>query len=95
MSNALVEAFACGTAVVATDIAANREICDDGVNSILVPVGEAPKLARAVTDIFNSPELANTLGAEARRKAENELSIEKMVLAYLETYEEVLLSAAK
>lgn len=93
MSNALVEAFACGAAIVATDIPANAEICTDRVNSLLVPVGDSGLLAAAVSEIFASPQLASDLGAAARKKAQEELTVDRMITAYLETYQEMLLSS--
>lgn len=92
MSNALVEAFACGASIVASDIAANREICDDGVNAVLVPVGNVEALAGAVSDIFDSPELGRRLGKAARQKAESQLSIDAMVDAYLAVYRKAISS---
>lgn len=90
MSNSLVEAFACGCAVVATDIPANTEICKSGINSLTVETGDPVSLADAINAIFDSPELGKTLGIEARRLAELELSVDTMVDSYLSTYHELL-----
>lgn len=49
--NAIVEALACGTAVVATDCPYGpREILADGRYGTLVPVGDADALARAIRE---------------------------------------------
>ncbi|MFO7179161.1 MAG: glycosyltransferase [Pseudomonadota bacterium] len=54
-SNAMVEAMACGTRVVATDCPSGpAEILDWGKFGALVPVGDAPALARAVDDVLRS-----------------------------------------
>ena len=90
MSNALVEAFSCGATIVATDIAANREICIDGVNAILVPVDDPGALAEAILTVFDSAELSRRLGENARAKAEKELSIETMVDSYIKCYREIV-----
>lgn len=86
MSNALVEAFSCGAAIVATDIPGNAELCIDRVNSLLVPVGDSTALACAVIKIFGSSELAGVLGAAARNMAEEKLTVDNMVSKYLEAY---------
>jgi len=86
MSNALVEAFACGAAIVATDIEANKEICVDGENSILVPVGDAERLADAIANVLDSADLAERIGTSARRKAEQDLSVDTMVTRYIASY---------
>lgn len=90
MSNSLVEAFACGGAIVATDIPANREICEHDVNSLLVPVGDTQALASAIIKVFDSLELGKKLGAAARQKAADELSVDRMVSAYLQTYSDAI-----
>ena len=94
MSNALVEALACGAAIVATDIPGNAELCTDGENALLVPVGDRAATVNAILQILGSPSLAERLGKAARAKAEEQLSVERMVDAYLDTYREMLASAA-
>ena len=90
MSNSLVEAFACGCAIVASDIPANTEICKHRVNSLTVAAGDPVSLADAVITIFESPELAKGLRIEARRLAEMKLSVDTMVDKYLATYVELV-----
>lgn len=90
MSNALVEALACGAAIVATDIPGNAEICKDGENALLVRPGDAGALAAAIIDVLGSPELARRLGAAARRTAEEKLTVERMLDAYLAAYRAML-----
>jgi glycosyltransferase involved in cell wall biosynthesis len=90
MSNSLVEAFACGTAIVATDIPANREICVDGENSLLVPVRDSDALATALIRLSADPNLARTLGRNARELAESSLSLDRMVDGYLGLYRRLL-----
>jgi glycosyltransferase involved in cell wall biosynthesis len=90
MSNALVEAIAAGASIVATDIPANRELCNDGLDSLLVPVGDADALAEAISKVFSSEETAVAIGKAARRKAEAELSVDRMIDSYMATYEKAL-----
>ncbi len=90
MSNALVEAFACGAAIVATDIPSNQEICEDGINALLVPVADSKSLSDAIISVLDSAELGQRLGQEARQKAERELSVDAMVDEYLATYRQTL-----
>jgi len=48
ISNALLEAMACGLPCVATRIDGNRHVLTDGHNGLLVPPGDADKLAQAI-----------------------------------------------
>jgi glycosyltransferase involved in cell wall biosynthesis len=94
MSNALVEALACGAAIVATDIPGNTELCLDRENALLVPVGDVVATAAAIEEILTSSKLAEQLGKAARRTAEKRLSVDRMVSAYVATYQAMLASKA-
>jgi glycosyltransferase involved in cell wall biosynthesis len=86
MSNSLVEAMAAGAAIVTTDIPANRELIESGIEGLLVPPGNDKALAAAIVRVLSSPELAHRLGRSAREKAEGELGLDRMVSRYLQLY---------
>ncbi|MBX7054538.1 MAG: glycosyltransferase family 4 protein [Pyrinomonadaceae bacterium] len=90
MSNALVEAFACGASIIASDIKANAEICVNEVNSLLVEPGNVSALTDSILRLLDEREFANRLGKAARKQAEDTLSVDTMVAAYLETYKMAL-----
>ena len=52
----LTEAFAAGTPVIASDIAGYRDVVRDGIDGLLVPVGDAQALAEALRDLYEEPE---------------------------------------
>ena len=66
----LTEAFAAGTPVVASDIAGYRDVVADGVDGLLVPRGDATRLAETLRDLALDPERTAQLGAGAARSAE-------------------------
>ncbi|RIK67892.1 MAG: hypothetical protein DCC65_05320 [Planctomycetota bacterium] len=66
MSNALLEAMACGVACVATDVGGNREAIDDGVTGRLVRPGCADSLACALAELLSESHVRKQLGAAAR-----------------------------
>ena len=66
----LTEAFAAGTPVVASDIAGYRDVVGHGRDGLLVPRGDATRLAEALRDLALDPALTHRLGVEAGRSAE-------------------------
>jgi GalNAc-alpha-(1->4)-GalNAc-alpha-(1->3)-diNAcBac-PP-undecaprenol alpha-1,4-N-acetyl-D-galactosaminyltransferase len=68
--NALLEAMACGCAVVSTACPTGpAEIIDDGVSGLLVPVDDAATLAAAIDRLLADDTLRDKLAAEAVRSA--------------------------
>ncbi|MCO5164812.1 MAG: glycosyltransferase family 4 protein [Planctomycetes bacterium] len=62
----VVEAFATGTPVVASDLPAIREVAGDGAK--LVPPGDAEALAAALLEVTSQPELAEALRERGRAR---------------------------
>ncbi|MDO8881017.1 MAG: glycosyltransferase family 4 protein [Coriobacteriia bacterium] len=70
----LLEAAALGRPIVACDVDGIREMFADGVEIALVPQGNAPALAEAVSALLDDPEHARTLGKAARLRAIDDYS---------------------
>lgn len=83
---AIVEAMACGLAVISTDAAGVRDIVVDGENGCLLPPGDAPKLADAVELLLRDPHLRTRLGDAARQRAERYAEA-TIVARYIELFE--------
>ncbi len=66
----VLEAMACGLCVVSTDVGGIPYLLEDGVDSLLVPRGDAAACAAAVERLLKDDALAARLSAAARRKAE-------------------------
>jgi phosphatidylinositol alpha-mannosyltransferase len=66
----LTEAFAAGTPVVASDIAGYRAVVTDRRDGVLVPRGDATKLAETLRDLALDPARVERMGAAAGAAAE-------------------------
>ncbi len=68
MPNSIMEAMALGIPVIATDCPCGgpAELIQDGVNGLLVPVGDAFALADAFRSILEDADFERKLGEEAR-----------------------------
>ena len=75
----ILEAMAMAKPIIATNIDGITEQITDGVNGILVPPKDPSALAKGVIRVLNNKELAMTMGLSARKKVEQEFSVEKMV----------------
>ncbi|MGX5659512.1 glycosyltransferase family 4 protein [Castellaniella ginsengisoli] len=74
----VLEAMAIGRAVVTTDAPGCRETVIDGVNGYLVPVRSSDGLADAMRRFLVEPSLANEMGEQARRIAEDRYEVRRV-----------------
>lgn len=66
----LLEAMACGTPVVASDIDGYRWVINPGVEGLLVPPRNSRHLAEAIISLANDPSRRKAMGQAGRKKAE-------------------------
>ncbi|MCD0484325.1 glycogen synthase [Streptacidiphilus sp. ASG 303] len=91
-----LEAMACGTAVVASDVGGIPEVVDHGRTGLLVPcreddpAGFEAGLAASVNALVGDPERAAAMGAEGRRRAEEEFGWDAVARRTVALYEELL-----
>jgi len=85
-----LEAMAAGKPVVVTRCGGPQEVVEDGRTGYMVPPADAEALAEKITELLGAPERAAELGARARRKIEDEFSVEEMIARYEELYGRVL-----
>lgn len=74
----VLEAMACGRAVITTDAPGCRETVTPGDNGFLVPVGDAPALAEAMERFILEPELARSMGLRSRALAEEKYDVRRV-----------------
>ena len=71
----VIEGMAAGKPVIATDGGALPEIVVPGETGILVPMGDAPAMARAIQDILNDKARAQRMGAAGQRRVQERFTI--------------------
>jgi glycosyltransferase involved in cell wall biosynthesis len=87
---AIMQAMACGIPVVSTTVGAIGEAVEAGVSGLLVEPASPPALAAALGALRDSMELRRRISLEARRKAEREFGLERMIDAMETVFRSVL-----
>lgn len=90
----LIEAAACGRAVVTTDHPGCRDAIEPDTG-VLVSIKDSTALADAIERLIKSPDLRKSMGLAGRKLAEAEFSIETVVNRHLEIYAELTLKDDK
>ncbi len=93
MSNALLEAMACGLPVIATDVGGNAEVIEAGRSGLLVPVDDPTQLARQMERLIADPRLRASLAREGRLHVQRCHDSRQCAAAYGSAYQR--LAAAK
>lgn len=84
----VLEAFACGTPVVASDLGGAGELIVPGVDGALVPANDPPALAAALEPFLADPARARALGRAGRAKVEVAFAPERHLHGLDEVYAE-------
>jgi glycosyltransferase involved in cell wall biosynthesis len=77
--NSVLEAFAAGVPVVATNAGGLPEMVKDGETGLLTPVADPPAMAAAIVRLALDRSLGARLAEAGRRLVESEYTVERMV----------------
>lgn len=86
----LIEAAACGRAVITTDVPGCRDAITPGITGVLVQVKNATDLADAIQNLIESPDQLLRMGEAGRELAEDAFTIERVVDQHMRIYQELL-----
>jgi len=86
----LVEAAACGRAIVTTDMPGCRDAIIPNITGILVPAKKADILADTIYDLILDDKLRISLGVAGRKFAEDVFDINSIVNQHIDIYDEFL-----
>lgn len=87
LPKSLIEAAACGRAVVTTDVPGCRDAIEPNETGLLVPVRDAHALADAIERLAEDAALRQSMGAAGRVLAEREFNIERVARIHVELYD--------
>ncbi|WP_129779392.1 glycosyltransferase [Peristeroidobacter soli] len=83
----VVEAFACGTPVVASRLGSLAEIVREGINGRLFTAGDPQALSTAVRAMFDAPDALKQMRKNAREEFEARYSAEASFQALVQIYQ--------
>ena len=93
LSIALLEAAACGLAIVASKVGGNPEIIADGVRGLLVAPGDAEALRECLRQMLGDASLRQRFGDAARAWVHANCSIAAVCRTYHDCYRDALRSS--
>jgi glycosyltransferase involved in cell wall biosynthesis len=82
----VVEAFACGIAVISTHVGALADIVQDEVTGLVVTPGDVDGLVAALDRLLGDPQLRKRLGQNARLLYEERLNLEHYTTRLIDTW---------
>ena len=85
LPRALIEAAACGRPIIAIDAPGCRTAVADGINGILVPVGDIEAAAQAIQALARD-SARTRMGAAGRTRFEERFTVAKVTGSVLEVY---------
>jgi glycosyltransferase involved in cell wall biosynthesis len=86
LPNVVLEAMACGRAVVATDAGEIPYLIDDGGTGFVVLRGDEAALADRMATLLADRELSCKMGVAGRVKAEREFSLDRLIAETFQVY---------
>jgi glycosyltransferase involved in cell wall biosynthesis len=84
--NVVMEAMACGRAVVATDAGVIPSLVEDGTTGFIVPRGDEATLLACMVTLITDHNLCQRMGEAGRAKAERQFGLDRLVLETLDAY---------
>ena len=66
MGKSILESYAQGRAVIASDLGSRRELVEEGKTGLLYRVKDAAQLSSSIAFLYERPELAKSMGASGR-----------------------------
>ncbi|TPH17046.1 glycosyltransferase family 4 protein [Litorilituus lipolyticus] len=89
LPKSLIEAAACGRAVITTDVPGCRDAIEVNKTGLLVPVKKDKPLADAILQLINDDELRKQFAINGRALAEQAFDINDVIKKHLDIYNQI------
>ncbi len=89
MGKSILESYAWGKPVIASDLGSRRELVEEGKTGVLYPVGDVEELADGISLLYERPEVARQMGSAGRTTVKQRHDPEDHYRAMLAIYEEM------
>ncbi|MGA3193963.1 MAG: glycosyltransferase family 4 protein [Terriglobales bacterium] len=86
LGKSILESYAYGRPVIATDLGSRREVVEPGVTGLLYPPGDRDQLARAIGFLFDHPDVVARMGSAARARVQSKHDPEQHLGKLLDIY---------
>lgn len=86
----LIEASACGRAIITTDMPGCRDAIEPGVTGLLVRPQDSESLADAIQCLIDDPQRCIDMGAAGRQRAEQLFNVNDVAKKHIEIYDRLL-----
>src|SRR5260370_28116948 len=86
LGKSILESYAWGRPVIASDLGSRRELVQHGVTGLLYSDGDREQLAHSIGFLFDRPELIETMGAAARSRVKANHDPDRHMEKLLELY---------
>jgi len=90
LGTSVLDAMACGKAVVGTSAGGIPEIVEDGVTGFIVPPRDPQALAAAITRLLADEQLRARMGVAGLARVRERFTVDRMIEGTLRVYERVL-----
>jgi glycosyltransferase involved in cell wall biosynthesis len=86
LGKSILESYAWGRPVIASDLGSRRELVQHGVTGLLYADGDREQLAHSIGFLFDRPDLIEKMGAAARNRVKTKHDPEQHMEKLLELY---------
>ncbi len=90
LGKSILESYAWGRPVIASDMGSRRELVEPGVTGLLYAAGDCEQMSHAIQFLFSRPDLAGRMGNDGRKRVRQKHDPEQHLDAVLRIYSRLI-----